>query len=140
VSFYYLQNRNPEGVRFGETDANPKTKPWEIVGVVGDAKYAGLQDEIRPTAYVVLKGGGAHFELRNKGNPAALVSSVRKVVSELDNDLPLFAVRTQSEQIDQILFNQRLVARLSSLFGILAPAGKHRALRPLVLRSWTAHA
>ena len=88
--------------------------------MVNDVKYAGLPDEIRPTAYIPLKGAGAHFEIRTKGNPAAMVSTVRRIVSELDNNLPLFDVRTQSEQIDQLLFNQRLVARLSSLFGLLA--------------------
>jgi predicted permease len=114
----YLENRNSLGMRFGNDSKT--TKPWEIVGVVNDVKYAGLQDEIRPTAYLPLKGASAYFEVRTSGNPAAMISTVRRIVGELDNNLPLFAVRTQSEQIDQLLFNQRLVARLSSLFGLLA--------------------
>jgi ABC-type antimicrobial peptide transport system permease subunit len=42
------------------------------------------------------------------------------VVSELDSNLPLWSVRTQTERIKQLLFNERLVARLASLFGLLA--------------------
>jgi len=40
-------------------------------------------------------------------------------VSDVDNNLPVFGVRTQTQTIDRLLFNQRLVARLSSLFGLL---------------------
>ena len=45
---------------------------------------------------------------------------MRKVVSDLDNNLPLFDVRTQTERIKRLLFNERLLARLASLFGLLA--------------------
>ena len=38
----------------------------------------------------------------------------------MDDNLPVFGVRTQSQTIDRLLFNERLVARLSSLFGLLA--------------------
>jgi hypothetical protein len=41
------------------------------------------------------------------------------VVSELDNNLPITGVKTQSETIDRLLFNERLVARLFGLFGVL---------------------
>jgi ABC-type antimicrobial peptide transport system permease subunit len=38
----------------------------------------------------------------------------------LDNNLPLFDVNTQVEQIDQTIFQERLFAKLSSFFGLLA--------------------
>jgi len=41
-------------------------------------------------------------------------------VNELDSNLPIFYIRTQSESIDQLLFQERLIARLSSFFGALA--------------------
>ncbi len=114
----YLRGRNPLGLHFGDT--GPKDVQQEIVGVVGDAKYNSLRDEIQPTAYVPLKQGGAHFELRTAGNPAALIPAVRNTVRELDPNLPLFDVKTQTEQIDQLLFTERLVTRLSVAFGLLA--------------------
>jgi len=45
---------------------------------------------------------------------------VRKLVGEVDENLPVFDLRTQTETIDRLLFNERLVARLSALFGLLA--------------------
>jgi predicted permease len=114
----FLESRAALGLHFGGED--PKSAQYEIVGVVGDTKYAGLRDEIAPTAYIPLRDGEAHFALRTAISPQALIPGVRKVVSDLDNNLPLFDVRTQTERIERLLFNERLLARLSSLFGLLA--------------------
>jgi predicted permease len=114
----FLENRAPVGLHFG--GENQKDPQYEIVGVVGDTKYAGLRDEIAPTAYIPLKKGDAHFAVRTATNSPALVPAVRKVVSEFDNNLPLFDVRTQTERIERLLFNERLLARLASVFGLLA--------------------
>jgi len=114
----FLDKRQPLGLHFGPDDA--KATPYEIVGVVGDTKYAGLRDEIAPTAYIPLKEGEARFALRTAVNPQSLVPAVRKTVSDLDNNLPVFDVRTQTERIERLLFNERLLARLASLFGLLA--------------------
>lgn len=116
----FLENRPPLGLHFGPDDA--KAAQYEIVGVVGDTKYAGLRDEIAPTAYVPLKDGDAHFALRTAANPQSLLPGVRKIVSELDSNLPLYDVRTQTERIERLLFNERLLARLASIFGFLALA------------------
>ncbi len=114
----FLENREPLGLHFGGED--PQNPQYEIVGVVGDTKYAGLRDELAPTAYIPLKDGDAHFALRTAINTQALLPAARKVVSDLDNNLPLFDVRTQTERIERLLFNERLLARLASLFGLLA--------------------
>ena len=114
----FVENREPLGLHFGGED--PKNPQYEIVGVVGDTKYAGLRDELAPTAYISLKDGDAHFALRTAINTQALLPAARKVVSDLDNNLPLFDVRTQTERIERLLFNERLLARLASLFGLLA--------------------
>jgi predicted permease len=114
----YIENREPLGLHFGGTDA--KDPQYEIVGVVGDTKYADLRDAIQPTAFIPLKDGEAHFALRTALSPQALLPAVRKAVSDLDNNLPLFDIRTQTERIDRLLFTERLLARLASLFGLLA--------------------
>jgi ABC-type antimicrobial peptide transport system permease subunit len=49
-----------------------------------------------------------------------LVNQVRAIVAQADNNLPLFDVRTQTQQIEQMLYQERLMARLSSFFAILA--------------------
>lgn len=111
----YLESRDPLGFHL-EQDHQQR----EIVGVVADTKYDDLRKGDAPTAYVPLKNGEVTFALRSAVAPSALIPAVRRIVSEVDNNLPVFGVRTQSQTIDRLLFNERLVARLSSLFGLLA--------------------
>ena len=60
------------------------------------------------------------FELKTAGNPASLIPAIRRVLQQIDSNLPLFDVKTQTEQIDQSLFQERWIARLSGCFGLLA--------------------
>ncbi|MGH9406036.1 MAG: ADOP family duplicated permease [Terriglobia bacterium] len=119
----YLANKNPIGLymRDAEHDGIPNPGPgYTIIGVVGDTKYAYLRRATAPIIFLPLVGGGAHFELRTAANPTALVKTVRDIVSKAGDNLPVTNVRTQTEQIEQLLFEQRLLAKLSTSFGALA--------------------
>jgi predicted permease len=113
----FVGARNPIGLTFGGD--NPKDPQYEIVGVVGDTKYADLRMEKAPTAYIPLQENGATFAVRTAAPPATLIPAVRSIVNEIDSNLPLTGMRTQSETIDRLLFNERLVARLFGLFAVL---------------------
>jgi predicted permease len=119
----YLAKENPLGKRFGESpaDANGPARPgYEIVGVVRDAKYNSLRREIQAMMYTPQSAGGASFELRTAADPQAILPAIREVVAQVNTNLPLFDVKTESQQIDRLLFQERLVARLSGFFGLLA--------------------
>ena len=116
----YFHSVNPVGRQFRWHD-----RPIEIVGLVGDAKYADLTKPAPPTVYFPYPlnekpAGAVHFEVRTTGNPSALISGVRQIVRELDPHLPLFDVKTQTEQIDETLLQERIFAKLTSGFGLLA--------------------
>jgi ABC-type antimicrobial peptide transport system permease subunit len=70
--------------------------------------------------YMPQRFGGATFELRTAADPRAILPAIREVVAQVSTNLPLFDVKTESEQIDRLLFQERLVARLSSFFALLA--------------------
>jgi ABC-type antimicrobial peptide transport system permease subunit len=121
----YFPKVNPLGVHFGAREADPTkgdwaTPGWEILGVVSDAKYQDLRSPIDPTMYVPSSGGHTSFEVRTGMNPTAVTVSIRSVVSQMDSNLPVFDVHTQAELIDQLLFQERMIAKLSGFFGILA--------------------
>lgn len=61
-----------------------------------------------------------HFEVRTAIDPTEIMAEVRRVARDVDACLALYDVKTQSEQINQALFQERLFARLTSFFGILA--------------------
>jgi macrolide transport system ATP-binding/permease protein len=123
----YLGAESPLDKRFGESAGrsgeNPFAPPsagYRIVGVVRDAKYTNLRQEISPTMYVPQNRMGATFELRTAADPKALLPAIRRTVAALNPNLPLSNVTTQEAQIDRLLFQERLVARLSVFFGLLA--------------------
>jgi len=92
----------------------------QIVGIVGDTKFRALRSEIAPTLFVPAGGGEAVFEVRSAVDPRTVIPAVRSIVSELDKDLPLLSLKTEAEQIERSLFQERLIARLSSFFGGLS--------------------
>jgi len=127
----YFPKQNPLGKRLTEGNSSgtggdgveveqTKRKCWEIIGVAGDTKYNSLRRDIHPMVYVPLTGGGAHFELRTARDPSAQIPAVRKLVKRTDSSLPIFGVRTQSQRIEELLTQERVIARLASFFGFLA--------------------
>ena len=119
----YSGKENPLGKQFGQSagdDQSSKSPGYEIVGVVRDAKYNSLRQDISPTMYAPQSGSGASFEVRTATDPQALLPAIRHVVAQLNENLPLFQVTTESQQIDRLLFQERLIARLSAFFGLLA--------------------
>jgi predicted permease len=119
----YFPNENPIGKRF--TFDPRKPDEVEIVGLAKDAKYTRQRDEIPPTAYVPWRQElswmiGVTVEVRTAGEPTTIVPAVRQAVREVEANLPLNNVRTQVEQADQTLAMERLLAKLVTLFGVLA--------------------
>ena len=97
----------------------------EIVGVVADTKYMSQREELKPLLYTpwqqeVADLGEMYFTLRTAGEPTALAGTVRQVVRELDSNLPVTEVSTQTARAEATLGQERLSARLLSFFGALA--------------------
>jgi predicted permease len=121
---HYYGGANPIGrhVGFG-IDPGTKT-PIEIVGVVKDAKYTGVRDEIPRQIFVpfleVNFAGSVAMYVRSAQDPAVAFAAARRTVRELDATVPLYNLRTLERQIDRSLLNERLIATLSTAFGALA--------------------
>src|SRR6185436_10898476 len=64
--------------------------------------------------------GEMYFAVRTAGEPSGLASTVRQVVRELDSNLPVTEVSTQTARAHATLGQERLSARLLSFFGALA--------------------
>jgi len=97
----------------------------EIIGVVPDTKYMSQREELKPLLYTpwqqeVADIGEMHFTLRTAGEPTALAATVRQVVRELDSNLPVTEVTSQTARSQATLGQERLYARLLSFFGGLA--------------------
>jgi predicted permease len=97
----------------------------EIVGVVADTKYMSQREETKPLLYTPWQQEGEdvgtmYFALRTAGEPTALAATVREVVREMDHNLPVTEVSSQTARSQVTLGQERLTARLLTFFGVLA--------------------
>jgi ABC-type antimicrobial peptide transport system permease subunit len=116
---YFFGHASPLGkhVTFDGED-----KAYEIVGVVGDARYYEIVETTRRTIYLNAFQdwhAPSSFSLRTSIPPATVVPEVRRIVRELlkAGETPRFT--TMDEQVDASIVPERLIATLSGLFGVL---------------------
>ena len=120
----FFAGRNPIGMHVG-FGSDPGTKTdMEVIGVVRDMKYTNLRDEIPPQAYIPYMParslGGVTVYVRTAADPTVLMNSIRSKVRDLDANLPIYDMRTTDEQIANSLAAERMIASLSTVFGLLA--------------------
>jgi len=119
----FLEHTYPLGQHLEEVKPEDASKPrgpgWEIIGVVGDARYESLRGDISPTMYVANATNG-FFAVRTSSDPLAMTPVIRDLVNRQSSNLAMFRIATQTQTIDAQIFVERLVARLSTFFGLLA--------------------
>jgi predicted permease len=128
----FFPNENPLGKRFGlQTPAE-----YEIVGVVGDAKYSDARVDPWPTFFIPLlqmtradwsKSGLSRSNYIESIQLRVAVAnsvepSIRSAIAEVDPNLTILKIRTFEEQVSSNFNQERLLARLTALFGLLALA------------------
>ncbi len=125
----FFQNEDPIGKHFG-TEAHYSGK-YEVVGIAKNARYLTLD---KPDgAFFFLPEAQADYSQTNLGSlflhdivilarPGASLSEelVRQGMASVDPSLPIISIRTLKEKVATRLTQQRLIARLTSLFGILS--------------------
>jgi len=97
---------------------------YQIVGVAADAKYSDLRNQPPPTFYTLYDQEKEEpqmvYAIQTAQTPVAILPNLRAAIGEVDKDLPLRHIRTQIEQIDATMRQERLFATLTSAFGVLA--------------------
>jgi predicted permease len=132
IARHYFRDKDPIGqkIDLGRPGRRGSaTKTLVIVGVARDAHYFDIQDEkqeaiFTPLLQVQIGEFGSEETLiaRTKTDPARIANNVRAIVRQIDSNLPLFDVTTMKEQFAGDLSTSRLMATLSSFFGLLALA------------------
>ncbi len=138
VRRFFKNNEDPLDQHFG-LDVPENASTYRIVGIVRDAKFAGfaLGEPARPMFYVALTQTvnysnplmqrlelGSHFIrgllLVTNTPPGLLESQLKRALADADANLTVTTVRTLQEQVDRSFDQQRAVASLAGLFGIVA--------------------
>jgi len=138
----FFPNLNPIGRYFRTAEVSGKlAPPVQIVGMVKDSKYESLREETYPTAFFPIaqqapgNDDAENFELRTATPPSSLVSAVQNAVAGVNKEISI-DFHTLSDQVDDSLVQERLLALLSSFFGglalLLAMVGLYGTLSYLV--------
>jgi predicted permease len=113
----YFPGRSPVGERFGWGDAPKVSYDITIVGVARDANYGRLRGQPRPLIYFP-QFGGRLLMVRAGAAPEAMAASLRRAIAAVDPNLVLLEMRYVSEDIERALVREKLLARLSTAFGL----------------------
>jgi putative ABC transport system permease protein len=122
-------------IEFGNMDGDPRL--LTVVGVVGDVRERTLEKPPRPTIYVNLRQRPqttSHFSavVRTGGEPAQVIASARKIVLDLDPDVPpstssftaIFAASTSGRRFNLVLFGifaaTATLLAIAGIYGVLA--------------------
>jgi predicted permease len=124
----FFPNENPIGQHFGMGDAS-HSGDNEVVGVVEDAKYQDTRSPAYATFFLPLlqvprgkplNGWVRAIELHIAGEPEILEPAVRKAIASVDPQLIVLNLMSFGEQVARNFNQERLIARLTELFGALA--------------------
>ncbi len=96
---------------------------YEIVGVVGDVHYGGLETAATPTMYVPFTQdpfSSMWLMVRTKGEPLQMSGAARQAVREIDASLPAFSMTPLETVISESVAQRRFSMLLLGLFALVA--------------------
>lgn len=132
VKKFFPNGQDPIGAHFG-TDGVKSSNEIEIVGIVSDAKYNNVRRPVRamyfrpPLQQAPVSDGDSvrslyigAIMLKLERPVEGLESQVRAALSSIDPNLTVIRYQTFDEQITGLFSQERLIARLTLMFGLLA--------------------
>jgi predicted permease len=118
----FFPNGSPLGKRFG-IEGPDSTEALEVIGVVKDAKFGKLTEDVEPIAFYPHSQSPdvlGNLVVRFSGPASAVVPQIRQTIQQINRNLPIDDVVSLSDHVGRSLVQQKLVARLASFFGLLA--------------------
>jgi hypothetical protein len=139
----FLNGKQPIGMHFGPDPSI--TGEYEIVDVVDDSKYGNPSQPARTmfftpmaqtTNFDTIAAGPSRKEqatknerfkhyatnliVRYEGDPAAATAEVRRALQQINPEIPILRLTTYDDQVSNYFTRQKLVVRLTAVFGVLA--------------------
>ncbi len=120
----FFPNTDPLGKRIRDTYPGSAADA-EVVGVVSDAKYHTLREDAMPRIFIPMfnpfwQEQATYFEVRTDGDIAGVSNELRKIVTQTNPAIPEIEIRTMSSLLLQSMHTDYFIARLASVFGLLA--------------------
>jgi putative ABC transport system permease protein len=125
VRQFLPDEKRPDSRTFSFDDTKPEGgEATYIVGVVHDIRHKGIQKPANPTVYVAIdrvpNPSWPTILVRTQAPPNALVAPIYRELRRIGPSLAIGDIRTLRQQVDESIFEQRLLAALGAFFGALA--------------------
>lgn len=121
-------NQNPIGRTFGSGAPGTIAKGTNvIVGIADDSKYRSMREGLLPIFYLPIEkqsafGSQFYLYVRTAGEPESIVSEARRTLANLAPQLPFSHVTTMEQQVNESLWQERLLSALAVVFSTIALA------------------
>jgi predicted permease len=107
------------------TDGSGQTElDIQIVGVVQDAKYSDVKDDVGPVFFTPYRQsdtmGFLTFYARTTVEPDQILGQVPPTIARIDGNLPVEELKTLETQVRDNVFLDRIISTLSAAFAVLA--------------------
>jgi putative ABC transport system permease protein len=123
----FFPSVDPIGQAFGFAGVNHVALPqYQIVGIVNDSKYRSMRETPPPTFYLLLDddsvrfGDGMVLYVSLLGEPAVVTQELQALLKNIGPGLAATDVATMEQEIETSLWQERLLAALSSVFAVLS--------------------
>jgi predicted permease len=124
----FFPGTSPLGHRVSTVQSDPHDPGWaEIVGVVGDIRQTGLDQDVTPTMYLSFAQERLPMTLTRASlliqvshDPASLEPSLETLVASMDRDQPVFDATTMELRLADSLGSRRFDAALTGAFALIA--------------------
>ena len=120
----FFSHEDPIGKRLKFSKPEVEDKDWfTIVGVVKNEKLEGLAAEVKPEVYHPFLQGANNFVnlvVRTATDPRAMTVAVRREISALDKDVPIFNIKTMNEVLYESVARERFTVLLLAIFAAVA--------------------
>lgn len=119
--------------------ATDKPEPRQVVGVVGNVTHTGLDETPRPQYYVPFAQVPVTppvFALRVAGDPSTYDNTIRRLVTQQDSTLPVYAMRTDllARSTAQQRFQTLLISTFAFIALLLSAIGLYAVLSYMVVQ------
>jgi putative ABC transport system permease protein len=119
-------NRNPIGQKLWlTTSIKTVLKEVEVIGLIRDGKFRNYRSPINPCFYLPFAqqyNNLMHLEARVARDPIAVTPALRRIIQQLDSELPVPKVQTLQSYRDSALTQEKLSSALLTSLGALAMA------------------
>ncbi len=117
----YLAGASPMGRQI-QTASGALSLSGSVVGMVADAREAGINHAPVPTVYwcVSAPNPDPYYLIRTRGEPMALAKTLRRKIHEIEPGRSVFDVETLDDHLDDAFAENRLRTLLLSLFAASA--------------------